>query len=94
MRKLRSFMLATLAATLLTCCQSPQQVEVDRPYLPELVFPSFPALSGAVRNGDGTATVGEDWVIRLAEFRIRFDELAANYNDLKALYEECADGGQ
>lgn len=87
MRKLMNFMLAMLAATLLTCCQSPRQVAVDRPVVPELVFPLFPALSGAVRNGDGTVTVGEDWVIRLAEFRIRFDEFTANYDDLKALYE-------
>lgn len=86
MRKLRNFMLATLAATLLTCCQSPRQVVVDRPYVPELVFPPFPALSGAVRNGDGTVTVGEDWIVRVAEYRIRIEETEQTYGDLKALW--------
>lgn len=88
MRKLRNFMLATLAATLLTCCQSPRQVVVDKPYVPELVFPTFPALSGAERPGDGTVTVSEDWVIRLAEFRIRLEELEANYEGMKALFSD------
>ena len=88
MRKLRNFMLATLAATLLTCCQSPRQVVVDKPYVPELVFPPFPALFGAERNKDGTVTVSEDWVIRLAEFRIRLEELEANYEGMKALFSD------
>lgn len=91
MRKLRNFMLAMLAATLLTCCQSPRQVVVDRPYVPELVFPIFPALSGAVRNGDGTVTVGEDWIVRLAEYRIRIEETEKTYGDLRSLF---ADGEQ
>lgn len=75
-----------LAATLLTCCQSTKTTYIDRPVLPELVFPVFPELSGAVRNADGTVTVGVDWIVRLAEFRIRLDETEKNYNELKALY--------
>lgn len=86
MRKLMNFMLATMAATLLTCCLSPRQVAVDRPVVPELVFPLFPALSGAVRNGDGTVTVGEDWIVRIAEYRIRIEETEQTYGDLKSLW--------
>lgn len=82
-----------LAAMLLTCCQS-TKTYIDRPVVPELVFPVFPELSGAVRNADGTVTVGADWIVRLAEFRIRLDETEKNYNELKALYagKEKKDG--
>lgn len=82
-----------LAAMLLTCCQS-AKTYIDRPVVPELVFPVFPELSGAVRNADGMVTVGADWIVRLAEFRIRLDETEKNYNELKALYagEEKKDG--
>lgn len=70
----------------MTCCLSPRQVAVDRPVVPELVFPLFPALSGAVRNGDGTVTVGEDWIVRIAEYRIRIEETEQTYGDLKSLW--------
>lgn len=76
----------------MTCCQSQQQTVVDRPVVPELVFPLFPALEGASRNGDGTVTVGEDWIVRMAEYRIRIEETERNYTGLKALYEGRADG--
>lgn len=82
-----------LAAMLLTSCQS-AKTYIDRPVVPELVFPVFPELSGAVRNADGTVTVSADWIVRLAEFRIRMDETEKNYNELKALYagKEKKDG--
>ncbi|MBD5437728.1 MAG: hypothetical protein HDR37_04025 [Treponema sp.] len=64
---------------------------VDKPYVPELVFPIFPALSGAERNGDGTVTVSEDWIVRLAEYRIRIEETEKTYGNLRSLF---ADGEQ
>ncbi len=73
----------------MTCCQSPRQVVIDRPVVPELVFPVFPALSGAERNGDGTVTVGEDWIVRMAEYRIRIEETQKNYEGMKALYGDA-----
>ena len=73
-------MLATLSATLLACCRSPT---VERAYLPELSFPPFPPIETA----ESGVTVSEDWVIRLAEFRIRLEELEADYADMKGLAE-------
>lgn len=70
----------------MTCCRSATEY-VDRPVLPEFVLPAFPVLDGWVRNADGTVTVSEGWIVRLAEYRIRLEEAEANYNEWKALYE-------
>ena len=80
-----SFIAATLLATLLTSCASVEYV--DRPFVPEIVFPIFPALDGETRNADGTVSVPGEWLVRLAEYRIRIEETERNYNGIKALYE-------
>ena len=55
--------------------------------MPEISFPIFPALEGESENADGSVTVPADWIVRLAEYKIRIEETEKNYNDLKALYE-------
>lgn len=80
-------MTAILSAMLLMNCASARIEYVDKPVVPSIVFPIFPALTEATRNGDGTVTVNEDWIVRLAEYKIRIEETESNYNDLKALYE-------
>ena len=54
--------------------------------MPEVVFPAFPELDGAIRNNDGTVSVSEDWLVKLAEYKIRIEETEKNYNEIKALY--------
>ncbi|MBQ3746373.1 MAG: hypothetical protein II863_03050 [Kiritimatiellae bacterium] len=91
MRKLMLCIAATLLATLLTACQSDKVVYVDKPVVPELVFPVFPILAegDAVRDREaGTVTVPEAWIVRLEEYHIRIKETEKNYCGLKALYEE------
>lgn len=80
-----SFIAATLLAMLLPSCTSAEYVE--RPFVPEIVFPIFPALNGETRNADGTVSVPGEWLVRLAEYRIRIEETERNYNGIKALYE-------
>ncbi len=57
------------------------------PYVPELNFPVFPELEEVKRNDNSTVTVKVDWIIRLKEFHIRYEELAKNYRDIKKMYE-------
>lgn len=85
MRRLTRFILAMLSATLLTSCASVEYV--DRPFVPEIVFPIFPALDGEARNADGTVSVPGEWLVRLAEYKIRIAETEKNYTDIKAIYD-------
>lgn len=55
--------------------------------MPEIVFPIFPALDGETRNADGTVSVPGEWLVRLAEYRIRIEEANRNYKEIKALCE-------
>lgn len=75
-----------LLATLLTSCISAKTEYADRPVVPEISFPIFPTLDGDVQNADGTVTVPGEWIVRMAEYKIRIEETEKNYNDLKALY--------
>ena len=79
--------MAILWAMLLTSCVSPKVEYIEKPVVPEIVFPAFPALESAERNADGTVTVNGEWVLRLAEYKIRIEETEKTYSDLKALYE-------
>lgn len=68
-------------------CQTAKIEYVDKPVVPSISFPIFPALTDAVKNDDGSVAVSGDWLVRLAEYKIRIEETEQNYNDLKALYE-------
>lgn len=59
-----------------------------------MVFPVFPALEGAERNADGTVSVPESWIVRLAEYRLRIAETEKNYVDIKSLYDGGGEGGK
>ena len=76
-----------LLATLLTSCISAKIEYIDKPVVPEISFPAFPVLENEILNDDGSVTVPADWIVRLAEYKIRIEETEKNYNDLKALYE-------
>lgn len=78
-------MMATLLTTLLSSCASNGTRE--KVFVPDLVFPVFPSLDGGVKSPDGTVSVPNEWLVRLAEYRIRIEETEKNYNDIKALYE-------
>ena len=87
MRKSIICIAATLPLTLLTSCISIRTEYVDRPVVPEISFPIFPALENEVLNEDGSVTVPGEWIVRLAEYRIRIEETESSYSDLKNLYE-------
>jgi len=70
-RSLPLYTTAILLITLLTCCQS------NRPeYIP---FPEFPALSQVTKNADGTVSMPSTDLIRLAEFKLKYDTLKDIY---------------
>lgn len=76
-----------LLPMLLMGCISTTEV-IEKPYVPNLDFPIFPELEGEKVNADYTVTVSGEWIIRLQEFHIRYDEVEKDYNDIKALYEK------
>ncbi len=69
--------------TLLTCCVSTR----TEYRVPELNWPEFPALEEGLDKGNGRVEVTDEWIVRLAEYRIRIEETEKNYNELKRLYE-------
>ena len=72
---------------LLASCISPKVEYIDRPVVPEVAFPVFPDIGEVSRNPDGTVTVPGEWIVRLAEYKIRIEETEKNYKALKNLYE-------
>ena len=88
MRKSRFFIPAILLTTLFAGCQTPKVDYVEKPVVPEITFPVFPVLSGAVRNEEErTISVPEEWIVYLEEYRIRIKETEKNYNEIKKIYE-------
>lgn len=55
--------------------------------MPEIVFPIFPALEGAARNDDGTVSVDADWIVRLAEYKIKIEAAEINYREMQKLFK-------
>lgn len=79
--------MAILLAMLSMSCVTTKIEYIEKPYVPEITFPIFPALPNYERK-DGNVVVSEDWIVRLADYKIRIEETERNYNDLKALYDE------
>lgn len=73
-----------LLATLLQSCLSTSYIE--KPYVPPLNFPAFPAIEEYERNANGTVTVSGEWIKRLAEYKIRIEETEKTYTEIKELY--------
>lgn len=86
MKRLLICIMAMLLLMLLTACQSPQVVTVEKTIVPEISFPIFPLAENMTDNKDGTVTVPAEWVVLLEEYHIRITETEKNYNDLKNLY--------
>lgn len=78
--------MAILLAMLSMSCVTTKIEYIEKPYVPEITFPIFPALPNYERK-DGNVVVSEDWIVRIAEYKIRIEETERNYNDLKELYE-------
>ena len=77
--------LAILLPMLLMSCLSTSYIE--KPYVPPLNFPTFPVVEEYERNGD-KVTVSGEWIRKLAEFKIRYEETEKTYNDIKSMYGE------
>ena len=77
--------MATLLITLLTSCVSNT---VYKTVVPDLDFPTFPLADVMTDNGNGTTAVDNGWIIRLAEFYIRYSETESDYKEIKELYED------
>lgn len=86
MKKLTVCITAILSAMLLMSCQTTKTEYIEKPFIPEITFPVFPVLTEYERK-DGKVIVSEDWIVRLAEYKIYIEETKKDYNDLKALYE-------
>lgn len=71
----------------LMSCATPTVVETARVVVPDLVFPPFPDLAGG-EAVEGGVIVPNDYVIRLAEYRVRIEETERNYLQIKGLYED------
>ena len=88
MRKSSIFILAMLSTTPFLGCRTTNVEYVEKPVVPEITFPVFPVLSGAVRNKEErTVSVPEEWIVRLEEYKIRIKETEKNYNEIKKIYE-------
>ena len=77
--------MAALLLTLLTSCVSNT---VYKTVVPDLNFPTFPLADVMTDNGNGTTAVDNGWIIRLAEFYIRYSETESDYKEIKELYED------
>ena len=73
-----------LLITLLTSCVSNT---VYKTAVPEIDFPKFPLAEKLTNNEDGTCTVNSEWIVQLAEYSIRIQEVENNYKEIKTLYE-------
>lgn len=88
MKKSRIFTLAMLLTTPFLGCRTAKVEYVEKPVVPEIAFPVFPVLSGAVRNREErTVSVPEEWIVRLEEYRIRIEETEKNYNEIKKIHK-------
>ena len=78
-------MMAMLLIMLLTSCVSNT---VYKTVMPDLDFPTFPLADVMSDNGNGTTSVDNEWIVRLAEFYIRYSETESDYKEIKELYED------
>lgn len=76
-----------LLTMLLTACRSTKVVTKQEVIIPELNFPIFPLDTNMKNNHDGTVTVSSDWIVRLEEFRIHYEETENDYKMIKELYK-------
>lgn len=70
-----------LIMPLISCVTTRSEV-----YVPTLNFPKFPELE-KYDKVDGGAIVPDDYIIRLAEYKILIAETEKNYKEIKELYK-------
>ena len=75
---------ATLIPLCLSCTTTQKTIET---VVPDIAFPAFPSLDGAHAVSATETAVPNDWLFKLAEYKIRIEETEKNYIDLKNLYE-------
>ena len=63
-------------------------VEEKSVIVPPLVFPIFRDLTAAQVNEDGTVSVSAEWIIQLAEYRLKVEKTQSDYEAIKEIYEE------
>ena len=80
-------MTVTLSVMLLASCLTDRIKPVEKPVLIDLYFPEFPSMPSCTRNADGSVTVSGDYIVSLAEFKIKYEEAMKNYEDLRCIYE-------
>lgn len=56
--------------------------------VPAIDFPPFPELYGAEETSDGDVNVPKEWILSLADYKIRIEQAQKLYNDLLIIYEE------
>lgn len=76
---------------LLTACVSTEPIIVEKVVIPEITFPIFPLAESMSRNGNGTTSVPDEWIVRLEEYHIRINSTEDYYNGLKEIYENFYD---
>lgn len=80
--------MATLLLTLLTSCASTPKVKVVQEVIvPELDFPDFPLADSLEYVGENRVEGDFQYFMDLAVFCIKYRNLQADYEELKALYE-------
>lgn len=74
-----------LLIMLLTSCVTTKTNE--KVIVPEITFPIFPKLDDYCITDNGVI-ISNDYLIRLAEYKILIEETEKNYNQIKELYDE------
>lgn len=63
-------------------------ITVEKVVVPDITFPIFPLAESMSRNGNGTTSVPDEWIVRLEEFRIRYKSTEDFYDGLREIYEK------
>lgn len=81
-------MMAIPLITLLMSCASGKVVYKDRIVVPSVNYPEFPVLEDAEREKNNRVSVPDSYIVRLAEFKIRYEECVKTYTELRAVYSD------
>ena len=73
---------------LLQGCRSTEIIYKTKTRIPELDPPVFPLADLMKNNADGTVTVDSEWIVNIEKFRIEYERLCKDYQDIKNIYED------
>ena len=78
-----------LSAMLLTSCAGGPAPKAE--IFPELTFPDLPKADYMEQSEDGkSVTVDSDWIVRMAEFSLKYDALRQEYLGLRDIWDFSA----